>query len=432
MEEHVEEKRSLETDSQGVSLLLSAQNKDALKLQIDSFIEYLEANDKSLLKDICYTQAVGDEKNKYRLAIVGKDKEKIIRGLNAVKAGELRLGCYTSDLCDHQQVECVFIFTGHGAQYVGMGKWMYENYSVFKSTLDQCEILFQKLCRISLLQIMFEGTDNDLIPATIAHPAIFSFEVALANQLMAWGIKPACLIGHSVGEYAAAHIAGVFDLNSAFHLVYKRSQLIESIVDPGQMMAILASLEIVNQSISETGAAVDIAAVNGENAVVISGYSNELLKIEAWCENCDVGTCYLSVSSAAHSSIMEKVKDQFRIEAEKYNYQPPLIDIISNLTGAMAAKDTFTAGYWAEHLRNTVLFYNSVKNLVQRGSKCFLEIGPKSTLSSLIQLSFPGVFTQCFSQPKFERIGMMNCLSLLYTLGNDIDWESVYSIDQFN
>ncbi|WP_010520505.1 acyltransferase domain-containing protein [Aquimarina agarivorans] len=272
---------------------------------------------------------------------------------------------------------------------------------------------------------MFESSEEVLGSAEAAHPAIFSFGIAFAKQLMHWGVIPDTLIGHSIGEYTGICLAGVLDIKSVLQLIQKRASLIESVGNEGRMLAIIEEEARVKEVIVETGANVDIAAVNGEKAVVVSGYLEELKKIENSFKKQQVSVNYLSVSHAAHSCLMDPVIEELTEYARGIEINKPVLHLVSNVKGEFITDKEISHNYWADHLRKTVRFHKGVEAVLSRGIKCFIEIGFKPTLNPLIKESFSEVTTINISQPKFERTALLTALTNICSYGIDVNWEEI-------
>ncbi|MGW0657433.1 acyltransferase domain-containing protein, partial [Streptomyces umbrinus] len=259
-----------------------------------------------------------------------------------------------------------------------------------------------------------------------AQPALFAFEVALYRLLESWGVRPDFVAGHSVGEIAAAHVAGVLSLGDAVQLVVARGRLMEALPAGGVMVALEASEAEVVPHLTP---GVSIAAVNGPSSLVLSGHESEVLAVAEDFAGRGRRTRRLRVSHAFHSALMEPMLAQFRAVAEQLTYTEPSIPLVSNLTGTVAVTgEVASAEYWVRHVREAVRFADGVAHLRELGVTRFVEIGPDGTLTAMVQACADGVFalpTQRRNREESEAL--VTALSQLHLVGAHIEWEAYYS-----
>ncbi|NEP28838.1 acyltransferase domain-containing protein, partial [Moorena sp. SIO3I6] len=382
------------------------------------------------LGDICYTANIGRAEFDYRLAVVTSDKQELIEKLKQYKQGEDVAGICSGQLTSQTRTKIAFLFTGQGSQYVDMGRQLYETQPTFQKILDQCHKILKESLEVPLLEIIYpkdaqKSSDSLLDQTAYTQPAIFAIEYALFKLWESWGIKPNVVMGHSVGEYVAACIAGVFSLEDGLKLIAMRGKLMQKLPSGGEMVSVMVSESEVTEAIKEYTSQVTIAAVNGSESIVISGESGAIATICDKLKNLGIKTKQLQVSHAFHSPLMEPMLTEFEAVAKQVTYNQPKIPLISNVTGTEVGKEITTAEYWVRHVRQPVKFAQSMKTLEEQGYETFLEIGPKPILL--------GMGRQCVTEDIGEwlpslRPGvdewqqMLSSLGQLYVKGIKIDW----------
>ncbi|WGH74233.1 type I polyketide synthase [Tenacibaculum tangerinum] len=419
----VENKENTSSKDELYGLILGAHKENNIEAQVNSMLKFLEYTEESV-KNICYTQAIKGKTFNYRIGVVGKTKKELAKRLHAFLEGKKKLGLFNY-LGNNKASKLTFVFSGHGSQGKKIGSWMFKHYPVFRSVIDECQEAYYQISGNDLKKNMFEASEEALESAQTAHPVIFSFGIAFAKQLMHWGVTPDSLIGHSIGEYTGICLAGILDIKSTLQLIEKRASLMESVGDEGRMLAIIAKEAHVKQVIKENGADVDFAAINGKEAIVISGHLEELEKVEKAFKEQQISVNYLSVSHAAHSRFMNPIMAEFTEYARNVKINKPKLDIVSNIKGEFITDKEITEQYWANHLRDTVRFQKGVNTILDRGVNCFLEIGFKAALTPLIRESNPDTTTISISQPGFERTALLTALTNLSSYGINVNWEEV-------
>ncbi|NEO53136.1 MAG: SDR family NAD(P)-dependent oxidoreductase [Okeania sp. SIO3B5] len=412
-------------------LTLSAKTEKALEDLVNSYESYLEAeNNDNYLGDICYTTNIGRAKFDHRLAVVTSDKQELVEKLKQYKQGENVAGIFSGKQISETRTKIAFIFTGQGSQYLQMGRQLYETQPTFHKIIDQCSEMLVNSLEVSLLDILYpveiKDESSTLIDQTAyTQPAIFALEYALAKLWESWGIKPDVVMGHSVGEYVAATVAGVFSLEDGLKLIAMRGQLMQKLPSGGQMASIMASESQVIEAIKEYSSQVTIAAVNGPESIVISGESPAIASICSQFESVGVKTKALQVSHAFHSPLMEPMLTEFETVATEITYNQPKIPLISNVTGQEVGGEITTAEYWVSHVRQPVRFAEGMETLHKQGAEIFLEIGSKPILLGMARECLMGekkLWLPSLRSGKPDWLQILQSLAQLYVRGIKIDW----------
>ncbi len=403
-------------------LALSGRGEGALHQLAGRFEDYLAASDEPAA-DVCYTANAGRSHQSERLAVVAADAPALRAALAAYRDGQPSDMLFTGQAQRDKRI--AFLFTGQGAQYVGMGQQLYRTQAVFRAVIDECEELLRPLLDRSLLSVLYPqtGASSPLHDIVYAQPAQFAVQCALVKLWDSWGIRPAAVLGHSIGEYAAAYAAGVFSLADGLKLVTARSRLMGQ-TPAGEMASVFTTPEHAAQALAPYRGRVEIAAVNGPEMVVISGESAAVAAVIEDLKREKIRARRLEVSIAAHSPLMEPVLDAFASAAAEVAYALPQVEFVSGLTGApIEGHEIATAGYWRRHLRQTVLFAPAVTALHASGCRMFLEIGPAPTLISLGQRLEPdGLWLPSLREGHDDWQTLLKSLAALYTRGADVSW----------
>ncbi len=411
-------------------LLLSARSEAALRRLAQRYLDHFAQTPSLRLADVGHTANRGRALFAHRLAVAGQGLPAASQGLRAFLAGESAPGLRSHHSEEPLRPKLCFLFTGQGAQYPGMGRALYQAHPEFRSVIDRCERHLAGHLERPLTAVLFAepgSADSELIHRTrYTQPALFALEYALAQLWIAWGVRPDALIGHSVGEYVAACVAGVMSLEAGLTLIATRARLMDSLSEPGAMAAVLAPEAEVAAALGEFADRVAIAALNSEGNTVISGAAEAIAELGRRFSAAGVQVHPLTVSHAFHSPLMDPILAEFEQVAGQVQFAAPQLPLISNLSGAPLAAEAVTADYWRRHLRGTVRFAPGLNHLLQAGYSHFLEIGPHPVLSGLGRQLPAGAEAHWIgslhrAQPDPWQ-GITEGLAELALLGVPVDW----------
>ncbi|MEM8664746.1 MAG: type I polyketide synthase, partial [Pseudomonadota bacterium] len=360
-------------------VVLSARSETSLKALAARLANRFGAGDAPDLADAAFTLATGRRHFSHRLAVVGADAATVADALTAYARSEAHPQLFTGETATAagSAPRIAFLFTGQGAQYPGMGRALYAQEPAFRAVIDEATEALGDTLGAPLTALLFD-TDGDphrLDETARTQPALYALEVALARTWAQWGIAPAMVAGHSIGEIAAAAVAGVFSFQDGLKLVAARGRLMQALPRDGAMISIAADEAAVRAAIAGFGQAVAVAAVNGPQSVVISGRRAEVESAAASLAEAGAKTRPLAVSHAFHSPLMAPMLDAFAGVAQSIAFQRPKIPVVSNVTGRPAGEDIATPDYWVRHIMAPVRFGDSVAAIHAQGIATFLEIG---------------------------------------------------------
>ncbi|MGW3944351.1 SDR family NAD(P)-dependent oxidoreductase, partial [Streptomyces phaeochromogenes] len=406
-----------------VPWLLSARTEPALREQAAQLAAHITEQDLDPV-DVGYSLATTRAGLEYRAVVVGAEMTELLDGLAQVAEGEAEANAVTGVA---RPGKLAFICSGQGSQRLGMGRELYESFPVFTHALDEVS----EELGLPLREIMWPEEEPEghgrLDGTEFAQPALFALEVALGRLLESWGVRPDFVAGHSVGELAAAHLAGVFSLPDACTLVVARGRLMGALPAGGVMVAVRATEDEVTTVLAGLER-VAIAAVNGPDAVVISGEEEAVLSAAAHFKH----TRRLRVSHAFHSPLMDPMLAAFGEVAQSVAFHSPEIPLVSNLTGTLAdPKDLCTPDYWVRHVREAVRFGDGMQALRTEGVTTFLEIGPDATLTALATLSADadqgGDTIPALRRDRPEAAHLLQALGDLHTRGVPVTWPALFN-----
>ncbi|WP_340563418.1 type I polyketide synthase [Streptomyces sp. GSL17-111] len=392
-----------------VAWTLSGRSPDALRRQADRLLPVAVEADPV---DVAYSLATGRAALEHRAVIVGGDREELVAGLRALASGEEAAQVVAGVV---RGGDSVFLFSGQGAQRVGMGRGLYEAFPVFAEAFDA--VCARVDLDRSLREVVF-GDGEALDRTVYAQPALFAVEVALFRLVESWGVVPDVLVGHSIGELAAAHVAGVLSLDDACALVSARGRLMEALPQGGAMLAVEAAEDGL-----ELPEGVCLAAVNGPGSVTVSGDADAVDALEERLRAQNVRVKRLAVSHAFHSHLMEPMLAEFAAVAESLTYHPPTIPVVATAPG-----DVATPAYWVGQIREPVRFADAVRRAQDAGAVRFLEFGPDGTLSALVpHIAEDATVVPALRAGQDEDAALLHALAAVHARGADLDRSAVFA-----
>jgi acyl transferase domain-containing protein len=412
-------------------LVLSANSEAALRELSLGYAEHLANASAGSLADVCHTAALGRSALSHRLAFPATSIAAARERLSAfaqgnphpdVTSGRVRAGSGVA-----------FLFTGQGAQHPGMARDLYRIEPVFRQAFDQCALLMGQHLDRPLQEIVGYDAKNPardgiLDETRYTQPALFAVEYALASLWRSWGIEPAAIVGHSLGEYVGACVAGALSLEDALRLVVVRSQLMQSLPRNGAMAAVFAGEGRVRAAIASLTDSVSIAATNSPLNTVISGKADDVRAVLERLRQEGVEAKPLSVSHAFHSPLVEPILDEFERCARGVDYRVPDVDLILNLTGCPLGEALpLDATYWRRHARETVRFAESIRSLYVRGIRTFLEIGPSPVLINMGRQTVEdseAVWLASLRKDREVWPQLLSTLGTFFVLGAKPDWRA--------
>lgn len=414
------------------ALALSAAKEGALQELATRYHRYLQDHPQVNIGDVAHTANTGRSHFHHRLAVTAAESVEMQEKLAAFIDGRSEEGMHVGKVRrDRGPAQIAFLYTGQGAQFSGMGRSLYQTQPAFRQVVDQCaEILGDHLER-NLLDVWFASdAETDLIHETAyTQPALFALEYALTSLWQSWGVEPTFVMGHSVGEYVAACVAGAMSLEEGLVLIARRAQAMQALPrEAGAMAAILASEEQVRSYIAPYGTDLSIAAVNGPRSIVISGVRQAVEDLGSQLESERVLFRPLQVSHAFHSALMEPMLPTLAEAANEVTWHPLKRPLVSNLTGQLFERGyRLDAAYWQKHTRQAVQFKGSVETLLAQNVRLFLEIGPRPVLSRLgqqCQQSEEAHWIPSLVSGQPDWVAMINGFSKLYVNGAAVNWHS--------
>jgi acyl transferase domain-containing protein/acyl carrier protein len=416
-------------------LLLSAKSAKHLDEMSRRLATHLRENEGAELADVCYTLAVGRHEMSHRRAVVCESREDAVNALGSADPRR-RLTSYQ----EHQDRPVIFMFPGGGAQYAGMGRGLYEGCPEFREEVDRCCEILQPQLGMDLRSVLYPSAEEaetaaeQLRQTATALPALFVTEYATAKQWMAWGVRPWAMIGHSLGEYVAACLAGVFSLEDALRLVAERGRLMQRLPAGAMLSVSLEPKEV--EGLLAGSEKVSVAAVNGPSLCVLSGELSAIDELEKVLAARGADFRRLHIDVASHSAIVTPALEEMRRVVRGLTLRTPRMRYVSNVTGTWIRPEEATdPDYWVRHLRQTVRFADGLSELLKEKGSVFLEAGPGQTLSMLVRQQprdggTPPVALPSLRHPQDEQADekfLLNAVGQLWLAGGAVDWDAFYA-----
>jgi acyl transferase domain-containing protein len=428
-------------------VVLSGKSPDALNAAAARLCAHLGTHPEQALADVAFSLAASRTHHGHRLSVTADSRSALAEALSAASRGELPARATRAEVPPSRR-KLAWLFTGQGSQRLGMGRELASAWPVFHEAIEAAFAALDPHLPRPLRSVLWAEAGSpeasSLDETEYAQPALFALEVSLAALWRSWGIEPDFVAGHSLGELAAAHAAGVFSLEDAARLVTARGRLMQALPAGGAMVAIGAAEAEVDEALCGHEGAVSIAAINGPSAVVISGVEGVVQEIASSFATRGVETKRLLVSHAFHSPLMDPMLEDFRRVAESIEYDSPRIPLISTVAGTLAGSEVAHADYWVRHVRSAVRFSEGTKTLGEAGAETFVELGPTATLLGLVpeclvheEVSLGGDAHETPSRRSVSLVAAMRrevneVESVLGALGNvfahgaEVDWTGVF------
>ncbi|MEO8057472.1 MAG: SDR family NAD(P)-dependent oxidoreductase [Burkholderiales bacterium] len=415
-------------------LPLSAKSEPALAALATRYADHLQQHPELALADVCATAANGRSQFGHRLALQATDSAGMVAQLRAAAEGEGQ--AVRGQAAVGARTRVAFLFTGQGSQYVGMGRELDQTEPVFRATLDRCAAVLDPLLAKPLRELLFEETGGLLDQTGNTQPALYALEVSLAALWRSWGIEPSVLIGHSVGEFAAAAVAGVFSIEDGARLIAARGRLMQALPAGGAMVSVQGDSSLVEQEVARHSGMVSIAARNAPGNLVIAGARAPVEQAAAALAGLGLRTQALTVSHAFHSPLMEPMLDEFRRVAAAVPHAAPTLTWVSNLSGAAidwSVWGTRMAEYWCRHVREPVAFESGMRALAGTQCDACVEIGPSPTLIGLGQQCLGETagldWLPSLKRTRAAREQLLDSVARLYVRGARLDWRAISDRD---
>ncbi len=410
-------------------LPLAAHSPEALRQAAANYGTLLAKEDCDAWS-LCGAAATRRSAFAHRLFAVAESRRELAARLSEFAAGESSPAMVSGERIGNAGP--VFVFSGQGTQWWAMGRELLEKQRVYRKTIEKCDAIFRKLGSWSLIEELKRGEQESRLHSTaIAQPAIFALQAALADLWSSWGVEPEAVVGHSVGEAAAAYVAGALTLPEAARVIFHRGRTMNAASDQGRMLAAALSPEQAMELVAPFGGDVEVGACNSPVSVTLSGEPGPLERIAKELDARGVFNRFLKVNYAFHSHQMDAVKDELLESLGRVEVSAPRIPLYSTVSGALFREGDFNEGYWWRNVRRPVRFTDAIASLSAQGHKLFLELSahPALTVSiseTLAARSAQGMAFYSLRRKEPDTETMLRALGSLYTAGAPIDWTKIY------
>ncbi len=433
VQEHVSnDEPDLQTMPPQTVITVSGQSTAALSDYARKYADFLSNAFDGDLPDVSYTANCCRTHFKKRLSVTGTSAKELVKPLQQFAETSEASGALQLGSCQYANGEIVFLFTGQGSQYVGMGQKLYEHFPAYREAFDRCDDLFQPILKLRLSDLIFDDPDDpELVNQTnFTQPLIFTIQIALTALWNSWGIRPDAVVGHSIGEYAAAVSAGVFTLEDAVKLVAARGRVMHEAPGDGVMAAVFGTEEEIQPNLNGFESQVSIATINSVSNVVVSGERQAVDEVLKRCRDAGYRSKSLAVSHAFHSPLMDPAVEEFRKTAESCMYHDPTLKFISCVSGKEAESGEISqASYWCDHIRNAVRFNDSVQYLLRNDFKIFLEIGAHPILTALVKQGLEdrqGLLLPSLRRGQPDLHVIFSALGQAHCEGLPVEWNALH------
>ncbi|GGR20606.1 type I polyketide synthase [Deinococcus ruber] len=421
----------------------SAHSQQALRAVAAAQLHDLDMHPEINLSALAYSLGTHRDHYPFRLSLAAGDVAELKDALEAFLEDEHRPGMAQGRVLAHEGgaatgLPLAFVFSGMGPQWFGMGRELYAHEPVFRAALDEIDALLTPYTGWSLLAELNAPEETSRIDETfIAQPALFAVQVALARLWASWGILPDVIVGHSLGEAAAAHVAGALSLPDAVHLIYQRSHLQHLTAGQGRMLAADVPLARAEELVAGEAGRISIAAVNSSSDITLAGDTASLERVAAQLDAQDIFNSFLKVTVPFHSPVMDQIRAAFYEGMQALIPRAPTIPMVSTVTGLMVEGAELDVNYWWRNIRQSVQFAPAMRQILSGGPHVFLEVSAHPVLSQsmarcIASAPTPQARTQSVALPSLrrrerERTIMLGSLGRLYTLGQPLDWTKIHA-----
>jgi len=405
---------------------LSARSHPAL-LSLAARYRGRVAGDLSMdVGDIALTASVGRHHHRFRRAFVVQDRDELTAELDAATSDANAECLHPSDAKRSDRI--VGLFTGQGAEYVGMGRQLYQSEDVFRRALDSSDEILKEYTGSTACELLYDTVGATLGSIAEIQPLTFALQMALVELWKSWGIRFDATLGHSLGEFAAACTAGIFTFEDGLRLVAERGRLLESLSEDAGMAAVFANESDTRAALAHISTSAVVAAVNSPTNTTISGFRSEVHRVCIELEARGWQLRELKVNRAGHSPLMEPILDAFEAAAGKVKLCPPCVDFVSNASGMIVTNEACSPSYWRHHLRETVRFSDGLETLAGLGAAAFIEIGSAPVLLGIAQAvlpDHPAPWLPSLRPGEDDLKTITQSLAQLYIIGCDLDWKAI-------